>query len=79
MGFWGVGAVRGPISALQLILVMMSNNEVSALRKITKRQKGSFQQVEESYFSAFKDTISLFNAATFLCELLVGQVRAPSL
>jgi hypothetical protein len=56
---------------------MISNNEVIALKKITKRQKGTFQQVEESYLSAFKDTISLFNAAAFLCELLLNQVHIP--
>lgn len=54
---------------------MLSNNETNAIKKILGRQKGSLLQIEEDYFNFFKEAISLFNAASYLSELLLNHVQ----
>lgn len=54
---------------------MLSSSEANIIKKIIQRQKGSLQQAEEDYCSAFKEAINLLNAASYLCELLQDYVR----
>ena len=55
----------------------MNSNEAHIIQELLDTTKGKLELIAQDYFSHFKDTTSIFEAASLLSEKLIHKVANP--